>query len=932
MNDLSPDTIYQFLHRKVICSVLFLSVFIVCPDAFSDCSRLNSVTVPLVETEDPLTTDLNSFPWTQAAKLTGLHDIDTGKMAQQPTWIYLFYDKHALRVAYRCSEPTSWQLTSATNQRDGPVWRGDSIELFCDPEHTHKDFFQFIVNPGEALYDAQGTNAEWNAQEHIQAATDAKGWTLALRIPFSALGQGSPEINQVWAVNFGRSRPEKERLSWALTIDGFGDAANFGHLVFGGKARNPIRFAQIGSPFMGSNEFLLENQQGIEYSMQGLDWKNDVLFAQNGEVTAEGEAEFNIENDQANRLFFDFKAKQGAPQARFSLPMSSPSVSHRLPPLKESLDAVKKTLGNFPAETRENARALYTEIQDSFDEANGIVRNVKQASRSSWERLDEIIRKCEIDLDLLGSYGKTLRHFPKAQFAVGLESPMRKVMIKDFPFRGWFADHYDLSLAKNEHEGFQVVVMPFKKALQNVSVDVLTVSRTDESEPTREIDVNVSLVGHVQVSDNPPYKVDYQGWWPDPLLDFQQSCDIQVGEHVAFWIDVYARETAPAGDYEAKIHVSANSCPPVELRLNIQLWDFQLPQGSHLRNAFTYHIHGARRIHGDDWNREMEYRYYDFILEHRLNIDHLYRGKPEEIEVLNYGVARGMNAFNICQTNSVARIDKVIDDYVPQLKAAGLYDMAYVYGFDEVKEDRYPEIKEVFGEIHRRFPDLKTMTTAVDRSFGKESGLRDVVDIWVPLTPSYDLQEAEQLRREGKEVWWYICVVPVHPYANWFIEYPTIESRLLTGTMSYKYQVDGFLYYLINLWDRNKRPISSGPYTDWFGATFENRRGEIPNGDGSLLCAGPEGPLSTIRLENVRDGLDDYEYLHLLQETVNKVRALDRNQQREEYIELANRLLTVPDNVVKTTTAFTLDPQNVQAYREKVAEAILKGKAFLERP
>jgi len=70
------------------------------------------------------------------------------------------------------------------------------------------------------------------------------------------------------------------------------------------------------------------------------------------------------------------------------------------------------------------------------------------------------------------------------------------------------------------------------------------------------------------------------------------------------------------------------------------------------------------------------------------------------------------------------------------------------------------------------------------------------VDIWVPLTPSYDLPEAEALRREGKQMWWYICLVPVHPYANWFIEYPAIESRLLMGAMSHKYRVDGFLYYL----------------------------------------------------------------------------------------------------------------------------------------
>lgn len=45
---------------------------------------------------------------------------------------------------------------------------------------------------------------------------------------------------------------------------------------------------------------------------------------------------------------------------------------------------------------------------------------------------------------------------------VGLATPMDKVMIHGaahgWPFEGWVADHYDLAMAQNEHEGFQVVV------------------------------------------------------------------------------------------------------------------------------------------------------------------------------------------------------------------------------------------------------------------------------------------------------------------------------------------------------------------------------------------------------------------------------------------------------------------------------------------
>jgi hypothetical protein len=215
------------------------------------------------------------------------------------------------------------------------------------------------------------------------------------------------------------------------------------------------------------------------------------------------------------------------------------------------------------------------------------------------------------------------------------------------------------------------------------------------------------------------------------------------------------------------------------------------------------------------------------------------------------------------------------------------------------------------------------MTTAQDTSFGKETGLRRAVDIWVPLTPSYDLPEAEELRREGKQMWWYICLVPTHPYANWFIEYPAIESRLLMGAMSYKYQVDGFLYYLINNgWERNKQPISSGPYTNWDPASCPNSKKKWANGDGNLIYPGPDRPLSSIRLENIRDGLEDYEYLYLLAERVERVSKRPASPERTQFLHQARTLLVVPDSVVRSVVEYTDDPASVTEWRNAVAHLI----------
>jgi len=265
---------------------------------------------------------------------------------------------------------------------------------------------------------------------------------------------------------------------------------------------------------------------------------------------------------------------------------------------------------------------------------------------------------------------------------------------------------------------------------------------------------------------------------------------------------------------------------------------------------------------------------------------------------------------------------------VPKLREKGLEDYAYVYGFDEVSAEYFDAIRDVFEAIHRRFPDLRTMTTGYDYSWGRETGLRDAVDIWVPLTPYYDRAAAEKLRKEGKDMWWYVCVSPHHPYANWFIEYPAIEARLLTGAMSHKYDVGGFLYYQITRWLVNHKPIDSGPYTSWDPGSFTNRRDKTANGDGSLLCAGPDGPLSTIRLENIRDGFEDYEYLFLLDQLVQSARKHPATPERKRFLTRAEALLAVPENVVKDVSSYTRNPQALYTFRNNVAHAILEGRGL----
>ncbi len=126
----------------------------------------------------------------------------------------------------------------------------------------------------------------------------------------------------------------------------------------------------------------------------------------------------------------------------------------------------------------------------------------------------------------------------------------------------------------------------------------------------------------------------------------------------------------------------------------------------------------------------------------------------------------------------------------------------------------------MFDQVHTSYPGLRTMTTAKDPSFGTSRRACD--RRWTSgcrKRDVYNQAAANQLRAEGKDMWWYICIGPSRPYTNFFVEYPAIEPRLLMGLMAYKYQTGGFLYYNIAKWLSLfiswHGPITSGPYTNW---------------------------------------------------------------------------------------------------------------------
>lgn len=76
-------------------------------------------------------------------------------------------------------------------------------------------------------------------------------------------------------------------------------------------------------------------------------------------------------------------------------------------------------------------------------------------------------------------------------------------------------------------------------------------------------------------------------------------------------------------------------------------------------------------------------------------------------------------------------------------------------------------------------------------------------------------------------------------------------------------------------------------------------------GDGCLVYPTRDGPVSSIRLENIRDGLEDYDYLALLAEAKGKPVAM-------RYVA----------RLVKSMTEFSRDPAALGQVRAEIADQL----------
>ena len=418
--------------------------------------------------------------------------------------------------------------------------------------------------------------------------------------------------------------------------------------------------------------------------------------------------------------------------------------------------------------------------------------------------------------------------------------------------------------------------------------------------------------------------------YPDamiPVTDF----DIKDGYSQCFLLKVKPGKDASSGLYESTVKISNSAGRIIKsAKVYAEIWNLTLSDDTACQTAFglsRYNIYTSHKQYtGDDG--ELYKAYYEYMLENRMSAYHLpYEFSDPRVE--DYIRDPRVTAFCVdgCQSPFALLTDEEISDlYDKYGDDEDWQEKAYFYYVDEPATlDACNAVKTSAERLQSLFPGARNVVPCYSNQwFGdieQTEFLSDYINLWCPLSsfftpydssvsganPVYDKRTVDiygtaeerfsSFKERGDELWWYVCVGPQYPYANLFVNYQGEMSRALFW-QQYQYEASGFLYWSVNYWldGREWRTADNGFYS----------------GDGLLLYCGAKygirGPIGSLRIEYIRDGIEDFEYLTMAEELCGR--------------EAVNEVLTTVTNGILDYTKNSAVIENAKtALAEMIMEA-----------
>ena len=510
--------------------------------------------------------------------------------------------------------------------------------------------------------------------------------------------------------------------------------------------------------------------------------------------------------------------------------------------------------------------------------------------------------------------------------------------------------------ARNEHVPFQIVITtppPPSRYAPPASGFFVEASDLDSGRlriPREQIRLYLEHYILCYAASSP---VGSPGFWPDALAPLSEPFTMAAEFRRAvrnrpIWVDILVPSDAPAGDYAGHLRVTQNGKLLAELNLRLKVYDFTLPADTHLITYMGVSGRQLARFHdvkpGSPEARQLLMRYHEFLYRNRMEPWFNELLEPEvELrdgkllvhfdQVVYEQYLEKWKTKRVVLETAPDRLRRMLEgepfsdkfnhqvkSYLAQVaawfRARGWLDrLVFNSPIDE------PNTAEAYEETRRwarlvreaapGVPFLVTEAPVPDRpEWGPLTGFATHFSVHGNALNRRDVLEAIAAeQKKGGEITWYISCDQKYPQPNYFIDAPAMDP-VMVPWITWRLGLNGILYWALNFWSQTVDPWLN-PVTYLSGYFCSG--GYVLNGEGSLIYPGSrvrrytgqkdvDGPVSSIRFELLREGIEDYEYLWLL-------RSLGDG-------ELADR---IAGELVRGVREFTRDPSALLEARAKMA-------------
>ncbi len=483
-------------------------------------------------------------------------------------------------------------------------------------------------------------------------------------------------------------------------------------------------------------------------------------------------------------------------------------------------------------------------------------------------------------------------------------------LTKYFPENAAFVEMDEsAAAARGQHVEYQFAIR-CNASLEDMTVECSGLTPVD-AKGAGIMPIRTGLVGYVGVgepADNPAHDVlkSSSGLFPDPIVT-DSSFDIPAGQTRCLWITVAVPEDAADGKYSGTVTIKGRSgCRRFSLSREMTLdvypvnmekpglkgtnwcfdsdaclrlynggeavekyselyWDYIEDMADALKEAYQTGI----RLYNFDLigiSRNGERYSFDFSRFDEVISKYIERGALTAIQGSEIGGRRTsswdapfvlhvpeegeMKKYSVNSDEAVTFYSQYLPALMNHLKEKG-WDGIYTQQLcDEPIDANADSYREIYDFVKGICPELKTMeacqTTRIDGA----------IDVWVPQMDTYhnNFDFFRRKRAEGAEVWFYTCCYPRGEYPNRFIEQPLLKTRLVYWMM-FKYGAQGHLHWGFNYWNENP----------WEKTNSPNAGFKLPGGDSWIVYPGYRKFERSIRYEAMRDGIEDYTLLKMLE-------------------------------------------------------------------